>query len=991
MGRRVAGIFVVVWMTLFAACGGSGGGGGGGTDNGGDGGDGGGTVPSSELCNSEGGLEVCLAVVGSVTMRVGETRPFVATVRTTAGRPRAGEQVTVVDGSFLDVAGGQGATDADGKLQGTITARFGGTATLRAIVARADQEDLSVFIRVSIQGQPQPTPTITQGGPGAATPTARPAPLVRTIYMETDVFAVSAAKGGTVTVRAFAFDQDNQSLNGVQLLFDFSPKIGILRPIATQTRQVVQDDNVVLDGVAEVQIVIPPNTAEPGAVTVSASAGGVSGSVTFSVVPGNARRPVQTVLLQASDATCGAEVGGSISLTSIVFDADNNPLDGVNVLFLTPIGQVIPLTSVTTTFGGQPGTARTTLQIPPGSPVLVDGLGNIVPYTVRVRAGAVEGSVQVFVVPGRDPCGGDTGGELGEPASVTLSASPNRIRVRGAGSRELSSINATVFDNRGNRLPLAQVRFRIDPDLSVASGATLLPANPAGGFCSETVGQPCGSPADCPEQGESCPTDPSNRFTVFTDRAGNAQIQLRSGGGLGTVTVLAEVLADGADDEFTDPCLSDASRRCIRSRGVAVTVTAGLPRRTSVSINDVFISNNDGTLLTTMNAVVTDDSGNTVDDGTPVFFSVIPFDDTDDVSRRVGVGGFAFTNDDPNCDTSQFPSQTGLPVVPQPGTAITCISFPIDQAGTDIQIGVESANQSEIRTVTLPGAIGFSNLLAAANPNTVVVTESQSATSIITAVVIDDRGNPVRNVKLVFETDPALATLQTAVPQFLTSGLTNDSGIVSVPLTVLAGTRDPVPVSVFGGGISRVLAHMVTVQVRSSGAGPGSGSPQTISLDSVSAPIIGVRGAGLTEQSVLTFSVHDQFGNALGGVPISFILNQLGGARVDPADTVTDENGMAKATVVSGRRAEPLQLTAAVDADEDGSFDVVTQFTPVNVVGAPPTFDRFSLAAEFVNIAGRVTLGLEDEITAFLNDRFGNAIPQGTVVNFITNGASVFE
>src|SRR6185369_7529725 len=55
-----------------------------------------------------------------------------------------------------------------------------------------------------------------------------------------------------------------------------------------------------------------------------------------------------------------------------------------------------------------------------------------------------------------------------------------------------------------------------------------------------------------------------------------------------------------------------------------------------------------------------------------------------------------------------------------------------------------------------------------------------------------------------------------------------------------------------------------------------------------------------------------------------------------------------------------------------------------------PNAARFSLAAERLNIPGRVTFGIEDDITAFLNDHFGNAVAPGTAVNFTTNGASVF-
>lgn len=213
MGRWVVGIFACMSMTLFAACGGGGGGGGGGNNNG----NGGSGVPPIEECDGSGRL--CLAI-GSLTLRVGQSTEFVATVRDANDQPMAGVQVDVTDGSFLEITNGSGATNADGQLRGTVRALFGGTATLRAT---APGEDLSVFIRISIAGSQQPTPTATQGGPGVVTQTPRPAPLVATIFMETDRFAVSAAGGGTVTVRAFAFDVDNQALNGVQLLFDFEP------------------------------------------------------------------------------------------------------------------------------------------------------------------------------------------------------------------------------------------------------------------------------------------------------------------------------------------------------------------------------------------------------------------------------------------------------------------------------------------------------------------------------------------------------------------------------------------------------------------------------------------------------------------------------------------------------------------------------------------------------------------------------------------------
>ncbi len=975
MGRRAAGIFGFALMALVASCGG--GNGGGSTGGGGD-------EPTNEVCDGSGRL--CLAV-GKLILRVGESTSFTVTARDAAGRRLAGVSVSVTAGSTLEVTGGQGETDGNGQLEGSLRALFGGTATLTA-AANVAGDPLSVFIRLSAQGEPEPTETPT-GDITPATATPLPVTDVATIFMETDRFSVSAALGAVVTVSAFAFDGNNRPVNDVQLLFDFTPKVGILRPIATQTRKIVDAEGNVLEGVAQVQIVIPAETAPPGEVTVTAQAtSGVEGSVTFQVVPGAAPRPIETVLLTVSDATCGSDNGGTLKLSAIVFDADNNPLNGVNVLFITPVGEVIPLTAVTRLVSNQNGVAETTLQIPAGAPVLTDASGLIIPYTIRARTGGVEGTVQVFIVPGREDCdAGQGGGEAGEPASITMSASPSRIRVRGSGVRELSGITATVFDNSANEKEGAEVRFSIS-ELSTSNGAVLLPVNLSGGLCSGSLAAKCNDNDDCPE-GETCEFDPANRFKVPTDRAGNAQIQLRSGTSLGTVTVNAEVPSD-LGDEFTEECSHPAEpgERCIVANGVVVTVTAGLPGRLSLSINNASIINNTGVLLTTLSATVTDVQGNTVEDGTTVSFSVIPFDQEDDASRRIGITGFTVTNSDPPCDVEPFQQQTGIEVIPQPGTAIACLTYPISQQGTEVQLRVESVGVSDVRTLTLPGTV--SDIAGAANPTTVTVTADEGASSVITAFVRDLDNKPVRNAMMTFEVEPGVATFRSEVPQWVTTALTDGDGVATATLNIAAGAPEQaIPVTVFGGGLASFFSPSIEVTVQSSGPIAGEGEPQTIVFEQAVPTMIGVQGSGRADQSVLSFSVRDRLDNLLPGIPVDFFVNGLGGVRLTPSQDITDENGIARTTVISGTRASAVQVTAVVDVDQDGTFELVTQVTAVNIVGGQPSADRFSLAAEFVNVSGRVIYGLEDTITAFLNDRLGNVVPEGWVVNFTSNGGSV--
>jgi hypothetical protein len=152
---------------------------------------------------------------------------------------------------------------------------------------------------------------------------------------------------------------------------------------------------------------------------------------------------------------------------------------------------------------------------------------------------------------------------------------------------------------------------------------------------------------------------------------------------------------------------------------------------------------------------------------------------------------------------------------------------------------------------------------------------------------------------------------------------------------------------------------------------------------------IGVRASGLPEQSVLTFRVNDANTNPVAGATVTFVVSSVGGENVDPVSGVTNAQGLVTTTLTSGVRATAVRVTARVDVDNNGTPDVFSQSTAVSVFGAPAARNRFSVSGERQNVAGRVTFGLEDEISAFVNDRFGNAVPPGTAVNFVSNGASV--
>lgn len=988
MGRRVVvGIAFLVSVSLNA-CGG--GGGGGSTvlpPN--TPGQGGAATANHQVCDGTGVL--CLGL-DALTLTAGQSTRYVVTALNAAGSGQPGVRIELRGGSITQITPPSGTTDSHGQVVGNVNALFGGSAI---ITASAPDSGAQVFLRVNIRGAGAPTPTEgipMTGVPATFTPTPGSAAQVATIYMETEPFSISSELGGNVLVRAIAFDSNNEAVNDVNLLFDFEPKVGTLRPITTRTRTIVENDRP-LDGVAEIIIEIPPGEAPPGPVTVTASSPTAQGSVTFSIVPGAARRPPATVLLETSDARCGTESGGSIVMRAIVFDADNRALSDVNVLFLTDqgLGRFFPLVQRTSLVGNQDGVAETTLQIPVGAPVRVDSLGNIVPYEFRARAGGIEGTAQIYIVPGREPCDGRTTAGSGEPSSITLSAGNKAIRVRGNGALEVSQVRAEVKDSGNNEVPARRVRFFIDPR-TTSVGATLLPANPGAGFCSQTP-QFCGDPAPACPSGETCSIDPDNRFVALTDQAGNAQITVRAGSQIGTVTIGAEVVSN-ADEQETVPCShpDDAGQRCIRATSVALTVSAGGPGRIALSLNTLFFNNQDGNLVTSLAAVVTDSQGNTVPDGTPVLISIGSLGDDAQVRDRLAVVGFPVTNGNPPCDVRQFPEQQTFPVNPQPGLAITCLIFPPSLRGADFTLVATSAGVSTSRVMTLPGAI--SELITAPNPARVRVTEDESGVSLITAVVLDHLGDPVPNVQLVFETEPAFAEFGVGnVPPWITRERTDSNGIATATLEIgqTGQAEGSVQVLVYGGGLPRVVANVVNVQYAATGPPPIAGQPQSIRFDSANPQTITVRGAAGPDQSIVRFLVVDSGGLGLAGVPVQFFVNGLGGARVTPEQVVTNAQGIAQTSVLAGNRTSPIQVTATVDVDGNGTADLVARSQVVNVVGGRPSAGRIDISPAFVNIAGGVVNGIQNEIYAFINDRFGNAVSPGTIVNFSSTAGSIID
>jgi adhesin/invasin len=124
---------------------------------------------------------------------------------------------------------------------------------------------------------------------------------------------------------------------------------------------------------------------------------------------------------------------------------------------------------------------------------------------------------------------------------------------------------------------------------------------------------------------------------------------------------------------------------------------------------------------------------------------------------------------------------------------------------------------------------------------------------------------------------------------------------------------------------------------------------------------------------------------------------KLGNTTLGGGETITTEggssttavgrtnNGFAKVTIKSGTVAGNIDVIATVDTKEG----LISTSARVTVVSNVPDADHLSLSVQYHNIAGGVTFGLLDDITAFVGDRFGNIVPDNTAVSFITEGGTI--
>jgi hypothetical protein len=259
------------------------------------------------------------------------------------------------------------------------------------------------------------------------------------------------------------------------------------------------------------------------------------------------------------------------------------------------------------------------------------------------------------------------------------------------------------------------------------------------------------------------------------------------------------------------------------------------------------------------------------------------------------------------------------------------------------------------------------------------------------SVTVSANGTPVTTpVTVDFTSTCAGSSSGGSSKATLTASSTTVNGVATATYTDNGCSQpDTITASVSGTTISKSTTLTV--------AAPSVASVQFISATPETIVLTGTGNTTYAESSLVTFKVVDTSNNPVPNQSVSFWLSTVtGGILLDNTANVTSSavavtkqtttTGLVSVTVKSGTNPTPVWVNAST-VYSGQTFS--TQSTKLTVSTGRPAQDRFSLSVSTHSIEGWDYDGETTTITARASDRVGNPVPDGTTVNFVSEGAQI--
>ena len=350
----------------------------------------------------------------------------------------------------------------------------------------------------------------------------------------------------------------------------------------------------------------------------------------------------------------------------------------------------------------------------------------------------------------------------------------------------------------------------------------------------------------------------------------------------------------------------------------------------------------------------------------------------------------------------------GMPVVSKlvnftlNGSAIATLSP--DTALTNSQgiaeVAIAPASVSSIGAASLAASADISGTAVSGQADFSVQSSSLQLSAVtVNSASIPSGGNTSVKVTALIGGAPA-----TGVP--VNVSFSASCGRINSQSTTAGG----VSVTTSGSGTAAAVYDAVTVEgslcsgsvtltASSAGAAPQS-KTVTVAAPTANAVVfvaaapaqIFVAGSGAVDQAIVNFKVLSSSGVALPGVEVKFsIVTNPGGVGLNaagstaPVTVTTLANGNAAVSVFSGTIPGPIKVRAELVANAA----VFAESQNLTVASGPPSQRFMSLSVETFNIEGWDRDGASTQLKARVADRQGNAVDDGTVINFTAEGGQV--
>ncbi|NRA24453.1 MAG: hypothetical protein HRU08_08245, partial [Oleispira sp.] len=158
---------------------------------------------------------------------------------------------------------------------------------------------------------------------------------------------------------------------------------------------------------------------------------------------------------------------------------------------------------------------------------------------------------------------------------------------------------------------------------------------------------------------------------------------------------------------------------------------------------------------------------------------------------------------------------------------------------------------------------------------------------------------------------------------------------------------------------------------------------------------LGIKSVGnpdLKQVSTITFVVTDVNGDPIANQAVNFVLSSSSSSASLATDSeITDQSGEVSVVLNAGPVHGSVRVIASTDfINTEGSSDTVfVSSAPISVTTGYPVQSKMTLAIDSFNPHAWHYVGNTVSVSAYIADRWGNPSPDGTVINFTTEGGEI--